>query len=106
MQKLAQQGQDVIGATVADSGTSGRQQAARIVTGQGGMMGAGAVGDPLLAGGLALTGPAMYSQAGVPITRNTLRLAGAGMQGAVPVASAMTADDLRQMIAQGLFNRQ
>jgi uncharacterized protein YdcH (DUF465 family) len=106
MQKLAQQGQDVIGATVPDSGTSGRREAARIVTGTGAMQGAGAVGDPLLAGGLALTGPAMYSQAGVPITRSALRLAGAGMQGAVPVASAMTADDIRQMIAEGLFNRQ
>lgn len=106
MQKLAQEGQDVIGATVPDSGTSGRQQAARIVTGQGGMMGAGALGDPYLAGGLALGGPAMYSGAGVPIMRNLLNVGGAGMKAAVPVASAMTADDIRQMLAEGLFNRQ
>ena len=58
MQKLAQEGQDVIGNTVPDSGTSSRQQAAKIVTGTGAMQGAGAVGDPFLAGGLALTGPA------------------------------------------------
>ena len=105
MQKLAQQGQDVIGATIPDSGTSGRQQAAKIVTGTGAMQGAGALGDPLLAGGLALGGPALYSNIGVPITREALRLGGAGMQGAVPVASAMTADDLRQRLAQRLQNQ-
>jgi len=105
MQKLAQEGQDVIGNTVPDSGTSSRREAARVVTGVGQMQGAGALGDPYLAGGLALTGPAMYSSVGVPITRNVLRLSGAGMKGAVPVASAMTADDIRQMLADGLMNR-
>ena len=105
MQKLAQEGQDVLGQKIPDSGTSGRQQAARIVTGQGGMMGAGALGDPYLAGGLALGGPALYSGAGVPITRGALRLGGAAMNAAVPVASAMTADDLRQRLANGLMNR-
>lgn len=105
MQKLAQEGQDVIGQKIPDSGTAGRQQAAKFVTGTGAMQGAGALGDPYLAGALALGGPALYSGAGVPITRGALRLGGAAMNAAVPVASAMTADDLRQRLAQRLQNQ-
>ena len=97
MQRLAQDAQDVIGNTTPNSGTAGRQQAARIVTGQGGLMGATQV-EPTTAG-LALIAPAAYSPVGVPVARNIVSGAGRAMQAAVPVAAANTTEMTRQMLA-------
>ena len=101
MQKLAQDAQNVIGNKVPDSGTSGRTQAARIVTGQGALQGATAIGDPLTTGFSAMVAPAMYSQLGVPITRGAVNLAGQGLQRSVPVTSANTQDVLASLLMNG-----
>ena len=97
MQRLAQDAQDVIGNTTPNSGTAGRQQAARIVTGQAGGMGASQV-EPTTAAA-SLMAPAAYSQLGVPITRNVVSGTGRAMQAAVPVAAANTTEMSRQMLA-------
>ena len=104
MQGLAQQAQDVIGNTVPDSGTSQRILATGMLGGVGELASPGALTSsaaPIVAGGLA------YSQPVLPVTRSLL---GSGIQqggmAAAPVAGAMTADNIRQMLADGLFNRQ
>jgi hypothetical protein len=97
MQRLAQDAQDVIGNTTPNSGTAGRQQAARIVTGQAGVMGASQI-EPTTAAA-SLMAPAAYSQLGVPITRNVVSGTGRAMQAAVPVAAANTTEMSRQMLA-------
>ena len=97
MQRLAQDAQDVIGNTTPNSGTAGRQQAARIVTGQAGVMGASQV-EPTTAAA-SLMAPAAYSQLGVPITRNVVSGTGRAKQAAVPVAAANTTEMSRQMLA-------
>ena len=97
MQRLAQNAQDVIGNTTPNSGTAARQQAARIVTGNAGVIGAGQV-DPMTAG-MALMAPAAYSQLGVPIGRKAVSGAGALMRSTVPVAAANTTEMSRQMLA-------
>ena len=94
MQNFAQSAQNIIGNTVPNSGTAGRSQANRIVTGGGGVLGATQV-EPFTAG-LTLSSPMMYSQLGVPITRPIVAGAGRAMQSAVPVTS--------QMLAQQLMN--
>ena len=97
MQRLAQDAQDVIGNTTPNSGTAGRQQAARIVTGGAGVMGASQI-EPTTAAA-SLMAPAAYSQLGVPITRNVVSGTGRAMQAAVPVAAANTTEMSRQMLA-------
>jgi len=92
MQNFAQNAQNIIGNTVPNSGTAGRSQANRIVTGSGGVLGATQV-EPLTAG-LTLASPLMFSQAGVPVTRALVSGAGRAMQGGVPVASQMLANQL------------
>lgn len=94
MQNFAQNAQNVIGNTVPNSGTAGRFDANRMITGSGGLYGATLV-DPVYTGS-ALASPILYSQAGVPVTRNLVSGAGRAMQGAVPVTS--------QMLAQQLMN--
>jgi len=103
MQGLAQQAQDVIGATVPDSGTSQRILATGVLGGMGLFASPGAVTSsvlPILGGGVA------YSQPVLPLTRSLL---GSGFQqggmAASPVVAAMTADDIRQMLAERLRNR-
>ena len=103
MQGLAQQAQDVIGATVPDSGTSQRM----LVSG-----GLGLGGNQLSPGVLETALPAIvaggiaYSKPVLPLTRSLL---GSGIQqggmAAAPVAGAMTADDIRQMLADRLRSR-
>ena len=92
MQNFAQNAQNIIGNTVPNSGTAGRSQANRIVTGSGGVLGATQV-EPLTAG-LTLASPLMFSQAGVPVTRALVSGAGRAMQSAVPVTSQMLANQL------------
>ena len=103
MQGLAQQAQDVIGATVPDSGTSQRILATGVLGGMGLFASPGAVTSsvlPIFGGGVA------YSQPVLPLTRSLL---GSGFQqggmAASPVVGAMTADDIRQMLADRLRNR-
>jgi hypothetical protein len=92
MQNFAQNAQNIIGNTVPNSGTAGRSQANRIVTGSGGVLGATQV-EPLTAG-LTLASPLMFSQAGVPVTRALVSGAGRAMQSAVPATSQMLANQL------------
>mgnify|MGYP003636747116 FL=1 len=94
MQNFAQNAQNIIGNTVPNSGTAGRMEANRMLTGGGMGLGATQV-DPLTAG-LTIASPLMYSGLGVPITRSLVSGAGRAMQGAVPVTS--------QMLAQQLMN--
>ncbi len=94
MQNFAQNAQNIIGSTVPNSGTAGRMEANRMLTGGGMGIGATQV-DPLTAG-LTVASPLMYSRFGVPITRALVSGAGKTMQGAVPVTS--------QMLAQQLMN--
>ena len=94
MQNFAQNAQNIIGNTVPNSGTAGRLDANRLLTG-GGMLGGATLVDPLTAG-LTIASPLMYSGLGVPITRSLVSGAGRAMQGAVPVTS--------QMLAQQLMN--
>lgn len=94
MQNFAQNAQNIIGSTVPNSGTAGRMEANRMLTGGGMGLGATQV-DPLTAG-LTVASPLMYSRFGVPITRALVSGAGKTMQGAVPVTS--------QMLAQQLIN--
>jgi len=94
MQNFAQNAQNIIGNTVPNSGTAGRMEANRMLTGGGMGLGATQV-DPLTAG-LTIASPLMYSRLGVPITRSLVSGAGRAMQGAVPVTS--------QMLAQQLMN--
>lgn len=86
MQPFAQTAQDVLGQTVADSGTAGRQMAAKLLTGGG--LGAGVMSDWTVAvpiiGGLA----GAYSRMGVPMSRTAVDVAGRGMRQAVPVMAA------------------
>ena len=104
MQGLAQQAQDVIGNTVPDSGTSQRILASSAFGTAGEYAAPGALASsipPIVAGGLA------YSRPMLPITRNLL---GRGLQqggmAAAPVTGALTADQIRQMLANRLQNRQ
>ena len=92
MQNFAQNAQNIIGNTVPNSGTAGRSQANRIVTGSGGVLGATQV-EPLTAG-LTLASPLMYSQLGVPVTRSLVAGAGRALQSSVPVTSQMIAQNL------------
>ena len=94
MQNFAQNAQNIIGNTVPNSGTAGRMEANRMLTGGGMGLGATQV-DPLTAG-LTIASPLMYSRLGVPVTRSLVSGAGRAMQGAVPVTS--------QMLAQQLMN--
>jgi len=94
MQNFAQNAQNIIGNTVPNSGTAGRLDANRLLTG-GGMLGGATLVDPLTAG-LTIASPLMFSQAGVPVTRSLVSGAGRAMQGSVPVTS--------QMLAQQLMN--
>ena len=103
MQNLAQQAQDVIGATVPDSGTSQRMLVSGGLGLGGNQLSPGVLETalpPIVVGGLA------YSQPVLPLTRSLL---GSGIQqggmAAAPVAGAMTADDIRQMLADRLRNR-
>jgi len=103
MQGLAQQAQDVIGNTVPDSGTSQRILASSAIGSLGEYASPGVLSSslpPVVAAGLA------YSQPVLPVTRSLL---GSGIQqggmAAAPVAGAMTADNIRQMLADGLLNR-
>ena len=97
MQRFAQNAQDVIGNTTANSGTSARQQAARIVTGNAGVLGAGQV-DPVTAG-MGLMAPLAYSSIGVPVARTAVANTGRAMRAAVPVAAANATEMSRQMLA-------
>jgi|TARA_R110000822_G_scaffold276634_1_gene398652 hypothetical protein len=97
MQRLAQDAQDVLGNTTPNSGTAGRQQAARIVTGNAGVLGAGQV-DPITAG-MGLMAPVAYSSMGVPVGRTAVANTGRAMRAAVPVAAANTTEMSRQMLA-------
>jgi hypothetical protein len=97
MQRLAQDAQNIIGNRTPNSGTAARQQSARIVTGQAGVLGASQV-EPTTAAA-SLMAPAAYSQLGVPITRNVVSGTGRAMQAAVPVAAANTTEMSRQMLA-------
>ena len=103
MQGLAQQAQDVIGATVPDSGTSQRILATGMLGGMSELASPGAAMESLIPIGL---GGMAYSQPMLPITRNLL---GKGLQqagmAAAPVASAMSADQIRQLLAQRLQNQ-
>tara|TARA_B100001057_G_scaffold478390_1_gene548770 strand:+ start:795 stop:2381 length:1587 start_codon:yes stop_codon:yes gene_type:complete len=94
MQNFAQNAQNIIGNTVPNSGTAGRFDANRMITGSGGLYGATLV-DPVYTGS-ALASPILYSQLGVPVTRALVSGAGRAMQSAVPVTS--------QMLAQQLMN--
>ena len=94
MQNFAQNAQNIIGNTVPNSGTAGRLETNRMLTGGGLLAGATQV-DPYTTG-LTLASPLMFSQAGVPVTRSLVSGAGRAMQGAVPVTS--------QMLAQQLMN--
>ena len=94
MQNFAQSAQNIIGNTVPNSGTAGRLDANRLLTG-GGMIGGAPFVDPTVAG-TTLASPLLYSQFGVPLTRNLVSGTGRAMQGAVPVTS--------QMLAQQLIN--
>ena len=103
MQRTAQVAQDVIGNTVPDSGTSQRILASGVIGSLGNLASPGAVTSsvlPILGGGVA------YSQPVLPLTRSLL---GSGIQqggmAAAPVAGAMTADNIRQMLADGLLSR-
>ena len=94
MQNFAQSAQNIIGNTVPNSGTAGRLDANRLLTG-GGMIGGAPFVDPTVAG-TTLASPLLYSQLGVPVVRSLVSGAGKTMQGAVPVTS--------QMLAQQLIN--
>ena len=103
MQGLAQQAQDVIANKVPDSGTTQRILATGMLGGVGELASPGALTSsaaPIVAGGLA------YSQPVLPVTRSLL---GSGIQqggmAAAPVAGAMTADDIRQILADRLRSR-
>jgi len=92
MQNFAQNAQNIIGNTVPNSGTAGRLDANRLLTG-GGMLGGAPFVDPTVAG-TTLASPLLYSQLGVPITRALVSGAGRTMQSAVPVTSSMLAAEL------------
>jgi hypothetical protein len=94
MQNFAQNAQNIIGNTIPNSGTAGREQTNRMLTG-GGMLGGAALVDPVYTG-TTLASPILYSQFGVPVTRALVSGAGRAMQSAVPVTS--------QMLAQQLMN--
>ena len=94
MQQGAQTAQDVIGRTIPDSGTAGRMEATKLLTG-GSMLGGTfvepTVGVPLIGGGTSA-----YSRLGVPVSRSTVGLAGTAMKQAVPVGSALLASRITQ----------
>jgi hypothetical protein len=94
MQNFAQNAQNIIGSTVPNSGTAGRMEANRMLTGGG--MGLGATQVEPFTAGLTVASPLLYSRLGVPITRALVSSTGRAMQGAVPVTS--------QMLAQQLIN--
>jgi hypothetical protein len=112
MQPLAETAQDVIGKTIADSGTAGRMEAVRlaqsILAGTGvGYSALGGVVDPTIGIPLIAGGAAAYSPAGVPIARGVARAAGAALKQAVPVGSARATqgdipENVRQMLARAL----
>ena len=103
MQPTARLAQDVIGRTIPDSGTAGRNLIA-------GGIGYGSVMEPIIGASALGGGSAAYSRAGVPLTRGAVNLAGRALKQAVPVASAQIAqsdrrEDYRQRLARALSGR-
>lgn len=108
MQQGAQTAQDVIGRTIPDSGTAGRMEATKLLTGGG--MGFGTWAEPTVGVPLIAGGASAYSPLGVKITRPAVGLAGTAMKQAVPVTSALIAqsdapEDYRQRLARALSSR-
>ena len=103
MQPTARLAQDVIGRTIPDSGTAGRNLIA-------GGIGYGSVMEPIIGASALGGGSAAYSRAGVPLTRGAVNLAGRTMKQAVPVAAAQISqadaqEKVRQMLARAVSGR-
>lgn len=103
MQPAARLAQDVIGRTIPDSGTAGRNLAAA-------GLGYGSVMEPIIGASVIGGGSAGYSRLGVPVTRGAVNLAGRAMKQAVPVTSALITqsdvpEDYRQRLARALSSR-
>ena len=108
MQRGARVAQDVIGRSIPDSGTAGRLEATKLLTG-GGLAG-GIYADPIIGAPLALGTMAAYSKAGVPIARNVLGMGGEVMRRAVPAGAAAISQgemavNVRRALAKALENR-
>ena len=108
MQEGAQTAQDVIGRTIPDSGTAGRMEATKILTGGG--MGFGTWAEPTVGVPLIAGGASAYSPLGVRVARPAVGLAGTAMRQAVPVTSALITqsdvpEDYRQRLARALSSR-
>ena len=104
MQRLGRAGQDVIGRTIPDSGTAGRLEATKLLTGAG--IGYGGFLEPTVIAPAFATALGAYSKAGVPIARAALGGAGSAMKRGVPAAAALAMeDDKRRALAKALENR-
>ena len=86
LQKTAQQGQDVIGSTIPDSGTAGREEAAKFLTGGG--ITYGLVNEPFTVGIPTAAATLSYTPLGVPVARTAIDVSGRALQQAAPVLSA------------------
>ena len=86
LQETGQQAQDVMGSRFGDSGTAGRQEAAKFLTGSG--IGYGLIEQPFTVGIPTAAATLSYTPLGVPVARTAIDLSGRALQQAVPVLSA------------------